>query len=354
MASRPGCRKASASSTKRSLEPLPSVICATSTPSFAASRVLSTWPLPSGYSQVSPIARCMASSALGLGPKGFSFDASLMMSVRPSSRCNSSMGLPGTYGDSDRTLSTARSPGSLFVGVMSRILQERLTPRSPCRKHPGMRTRILALVAAVVAQWFHGALHAGELPDYMRFREDANGARLEIAIRSFSMPSGQRVDLMGVAHIADDAYYQELNRRFDAYDSVLFELVGDPEALTAPGPHPTSNSAVSTIQQAAGQYLGLTFQLDAIDYTRKNMVHADATADEFERMQKERGETMLTLFTRAMEVQMAAQMSGNVDPTSMSGLDTFGLIRILMSRDSAAEFKKVLAKSFAQMETLTA
>jgi len=42
-----------------------------------------------------------------------------------------------------------------------------------------MRTRILALVAAVVAQWFHGALHAGELPDYMRFREDANGARLE-------------------------------------------------------------------------------------------------------------------------------------------------------------------------------
>ena len=92
-----------------------------------------------------------------------------------------------------------------------------------------MRTRILALVAAVVAQWFHGALHAGELPDYMRFREDANGARLEIAIRSFSMPSGQRVDLMGVAHIADDAYYQELNRRFDAYDSVLFELVGDPD-----------------------------------------------------------------------------------------------------------------------------
>ncbi len=111
---------------------------------------------------------------------------------------------------------------------------------------------------------------------------------------------------------------------------------------------------VGTIQQAAGQYLGLTFQLDAIDYTRKNMVHADATAEEFERMQKERGESMLTLFARAMEVQMAAQMSGKVDPTAMRGLDTFGLIRILMSRDSAAEFKKALAKTFAQMESLTA
>ena len=88
------------------------------------------------------------------------------------------------------------------------------------------------------------------------------------------MPSGQRVDLIGVVHIADDAYYQELNKRFAAYDSVLFELVGDPEGLTAPAPltegqrmQQTGGSTVRTIQQAAGQYLGLTFQLDAIDYT---------------------------------------------------------------------------------------
>jgi hypothetical protein len=162
-------------------------------------------------------------------------------------------------------------------------------------------------------------------------------------------------------HIADDSYYRELNQRFGAYDSVLFELVGDPKSLAAPAPlseeqrrHETGGSVVGTLQQAAGQYLGLTFQLDAIDYTRKNMVHADTTAEEFERMQQERGETMLTLFARAMEVQMTAQMSGDIDPTAMGGLDTFGLIRILMSRDSAAEFKKVLAKTFAQMESLTA
>ena len=38
----------------------------------------------------------------------------------------------------------------------------------------------------------------------------------------------------------------------------------------------------------------------------------------------------------------------------MRELDTFGFIRILMSPDSAAEFKKALAKTFAQMESLTA
>jgi len=200
---------------------------------------------------------------------------------------------------------------------------------------------------------FHGAAVADELPDYIRFREDATSTRLESAIRTVTLPSGQRVDLIGAVHIADDAYYQELNRRFGAYDSVLFELVGDPKGLTAPS-DVTSRSAVSAIQQTAGQYLKLRFQLDAIDYMRKNMVHADTTAEEFDRMQKERGESMLTLFGRAMQAQMAADMTGSANASTASGLDTFGLIRILMSRDSAAEFKKALAKMLAQTESLTA
>ena len=199
----------------------------------------------------------------------------------------------------------------------------------------------------------HGAAVADELPDYIRFRQDATSTRLESAIRTVTLPSGQRVDLIGAVHIADDAYYQELNRRFGAYDSVLFELVGDPKGLTAPSAV-TSSSAVSTIQQMAGQYLKLRFQLDAIDYTRKNMVHADATAEEFDRMQKERGESMLTLFRRAMQAQMAADMTGSANASTANGLDTFGLIRILMSRDSAAEFKKALAKMLAQTESLAA
>jgi hypothetical protein len=216
-----------------------------------------------------------------------------------------------------------------------------------------MKTPFLPLLTMLISIGFHGVAVADELPDYIRFREDATSTRLESAIRTITLPSGQRVDLIGAVHIADDAYYQELNQRFGAYDSVLFELVGDPKSLTVPSPG-TSSSTVSTIQQAAGQYLRLRFQLDAIDYTRKNMVHADTTAEEFDRMQKERGETMLTLFGRAMQAQMAADLSGNVDATAASGLDTFGLIRILMSRDAAAQFKKALAKMLAQTESLTA
>ena len=219
-----------------------------------------------------------------------------------------------------------------------------------------MRARLLPLLFILVVAGYQDA-RAGELPDYVRYAEDTKSARLETAIKTFTLPSGKRVDLIGVVHIADDAYYQELNQRFDAYDTVLFELVGDPKRLTESAPLPEQqrkiqprSGMVSSIQQAAGTYLNLTFQLDAIDYTRKNMVHADVTAEEFEKRQKERGETTISLFARAMQ----AQLNGQANTAAMRELDTFGLIRILMSEDSAAEFKKVLAKSLDQMESLTA
>jgi hypothetical protein len=214
---------------------------------------------------------------------------------------------------------------------------------------PRMYTRLLLLAVVM----FSGTAFATALPDYVRYAEDPASARLEVPIKAFVLPSGQQVDLIGVVHIADAAYYQDLNRRFAAYDSVLFELVGDPRGLT--GNAPTSNyqpggGAIGFIQQAAGQYLELTFQLNAIDYTRGNMVHADTSLQEFERMQRERGETLSTLFARAMQAQMAEQARGG----GASELDTLGLIRILMSPDSAAAFKKALAKMFDQMESVSA
>src|SRR5690349_8349631 len=138
---------------------------------------------------------------------------------------------------------------------MDRIVTgRRLTPRPCCRKHPRMRTR-LAWLALLVC--FHGAVSAADLPDYIRYAENRRSARLEVAIRAFALPSGQTVDLIGVVHIADAAYYQRLNQRFDSYDSVLFELVGNPRALTQRAPAVQSQrapgSGVSFIQQAASE-----------------------------------------------------------------------------------------------------
>jgi hypothetical protein len=210
--------------------------------------------------------------------------------------------------------------------------------------------------AILISLGMSAASFADEVPDYIRFVEDSTSSRLEIAIKTFTMRSGQRVDLIGALHIADLAYYEQLNERFDHYDAVLFELVGDPSALTSNAPGPDrkldreGGGAIGFIQQAAAEHLKLTFQLEAIDYTKKNMIHADVSAEEFAAMQKQRGETTITLFARALQ----AQMNGGISPDATADLDTFGLIRILMSPDSATAFKKALAKMFDQMETMTA
>ena len=102
--------------------------------------------------------------------------------------------------------------------------------------------------------------------------------------------------------------------------------------------------AVGFVQQAASRYLDLTFQLNAVDYTGKNMVHADLSYEEFQSLQAARGESMATMFVRAMQAQSSGAMN-----SAMRELDTFGLLRILVSPDSAAAFKKALAKTFDQM-----
>lgn len=218
-----------------------------------------------------------------------------------------------------------------------------------------MKLRILVLLSAWAC--LNSSAFAAELPDYIRYAENKQSARLEVAIKSFTLPSGQQVDLIGAVHIADAAYYQQLNQRFTGYDSVLFELVGDPARLTEMAPlteeerrTQTAGGGVSSVQLSAAKYLNLAFQLGAVDYRGKNMVHADASAEEFAKMQQARGESMLTLFARAMQVQLNGEMSR----TAMKELDTFALIRILLSEDSAAEFKKSLAKMFDQMESVTA
>ena len=67
-----------------------------------------------------------------------------------------------------------------------------------------------------------------ESKDYVRFVEDEKGARLETGISTFRNAEGVTVDLIGAIHVADHAYYQQLNERFAKYEAVLYEMVGGP------------------------------------------------------------------------------------------------------------------------------
>lgn len=64
--------------------------------------------------------------------------------------------------------------------------------------------------------------------DFVRFVEDDAGARLQTGIASYRNKAGVVVDLIGAIHVADEAYFEKLNKSFKGYEVVLYEMVGGP------------------------------------------------------------------------------------------------------------------------------
>jgi hypothetical protein len=151
------------------------------------------------------------------------------------------------------------------------------------------------------------------------------------------------VDLIAALHVADKAYYQELNRRFATYDVVLYELVA-PKGTRVPagGDGAKSGHPVSMIQSAFSRFLDLTFQLDAIDYTRSNLVHADMSPQQLAESMREGGESVWTIVLRMFVYAMSQEDSGSMSEAR--------LLAALLNKNRALAMKRVVAEQFRDME----
>jgi hypothetical protein len=157
--------------------------------------------------------------------------------------------------------------------------------------------------------------------------------------------SGLQVDLIGAVHVADHQYYETLNKVFDDYDVVLYELVA-PEGTKIPkGGRGGSTHPIGMIQQGMKNILNLEFQLEQIDYTKKHFVHADMSPDEFSKTMEERGESFLQMFFKMMGAAVA-QQSGKQGGAGASDAD---MIMALLSPDRAYRLKRVMALQFENL-----
>jgi hypothetical protein len=121
----------------------------------------------------------------------------------------------------------------------------------------------------------------------------SNQVSLQIAAREF-VPTHRGwplVWLEGVSHVGDSNYYAQLQGHLDAQTLVLFEGVGAAERATedergqagaekpkvnTPAPSPAAGSEDrGSLQSALAASLGLVFQLEAIDYHRRNFRNSD-------------------------------------------------------------------------------
>ncbi len=192
----------------------------------------------------------------------------------------------------------------------------------------------------------HGALQSlfPTEPQFVRITRDQRKVpqSLETSIVPFqATDGGLQVDLIGAVHVGDREYYQKLNQQFRQYDAVLYELVA-PEGTRIPAGGSKSQHPVGRMQEGIKTLLELSFQLNHIDYTAPNLVHADMSPDEFSKSMEDRGESFLQLLFRMMG--QAAAQAGREDQVS----DT-DLLFAFFSRDRALKLKRVMASQFEDL-----
>ncbi len=201
------------------------------------------------------------------------------------------------------------------------------------------------LMAAVAVA---GSPAASEADQFIRLQRDANQRPLALktAIIRFvpadSPESGVFVDLVGVIHVGEASYYRELNRRFRAYDAVLYELVA-PEEARVPVPGERPGTLVGGVQLGMTAMLDLDYQLDHIDYTAPNMVHADMTPEEFARSMRARNESFSGYFFRMLGRSLGEQAR---DPL---GSNDLRMLAAMLAPDRAQRMKLILAEEFAEL-----
>jgi hypothetical protein len=155
------------------------------------------------------------------------------------------------------------------------------------------------------------------------------------------------VDLIGAVHVGDIAYYDELNKQFTQYDALLYELVAPPGTVVERGRGTSSAHPVGLLQNGMKTMLELDHQLQQVDYTKPNFVHADMSPDQFQKAMRDRNEGWLQMYFRLLGTALAQQSE-----MSASGPSDLDVLTALFAKDRPRRLKVLLAKQLAEMESL--
>lgn len=180
---------------------------------------------------------------------------------------------------------------------------------------------------------------------FTRIHRDANDKALSMdtAIVRYEgvNEKGEKVfvDLLGAIHIGDRRYYEDLNKEFEKYDAMLYELVAPKGARPEKG--------TSGLYSPIADMLELSDQIYYIDYGKENFVHADMSFEELRQSMERRDESISKMFFTMIGAGIAQQTSGQ-GPS-----DAELLTALLFARNKSLAFKQMLAPQFENVDTAT-
>jgi hypothetical protein len=183
--------------------------------------------------------------------------------------------------------------------------------------------------------------------EFVRFTKTAKKeGHVDTAVKSYFRERDQvLVTLAAVVHIGDAGYYDKLQKLFESYDAVLYEMIRDQDVT--PSTEIDTDHPISQLQMGMKTMLDLEFQLERIDYGKTNFVHADLDPESFANLQAERGETLFGVLLRAALEEQSRQ---NANPGE--GLNPFALLFALGSDDRSHQLKFLLGQQMGNVEAM--
>lgn len=222
------------------------------------------------------------------------------------------------------------------------------------RQETGIKA-VVALMISCCAFFFAGRTLLAEdgkpadrfTAEFIRFVKTGNKeGHVDTAVKSYLRERDQViVTLAAVVHVGDAVYYDQFQKLFESYDSVLYEMIRDEETL--PSTKINSDHPISQLQIGMKTMLDLEFQLERIDYGKTNFVHADLDPESFADLQTERGESLFGVLLRAALEEQSRQ-SANPE----QGLNPFELLFALGSDDRAHQLKFLLGQQMGNVEAI--
>jgi hypothetical protein len=180
---------------------------------------------------------------------------------------------------------------------------------------------------------------------FLRFVGDGQtGGQLETCDVTLQNDKGQKVTLVSAVHIGEAAYFRDIQNSVEKSDAVLYEMV-KPKGSGPPVKGQQSDHAVAQLQRFLKDRLDLAFQLDEIDYTPQNFIHADMDAETFMEMQQQRGESFAT-------IMLSALLKSLSDPAAVRSFEDepVDVVDLMTRPDGDRQIKLLLARHLGDFE----
>jgi hypothetical protein len=141
---------------------------------------------------------------------------------------------------------------------------------------------------------------AGAESRFIRLQRNENRqpVALQTVVAKYIPAGGEKsveIDLVAVVHIGEKTYYERLNKEFEKYDSVLYELVAPQGSKPPKDGEKKSDNPIAMLQQGMKLFLRLEHQLEVVDYQKANFIHADLSPEGMKKAMKERGDDETTI-----------------------------------------------------------